>query len=196
MPRPAKTVEIIKLEKKSHRTKKELAVRKQGEEALLSKKSMKMRLEVKNSPIAKKEFTRINNLYKAMNKNDAIYESALNRYCIIYAECIDLENKKNKLDSELEELQADKEKLLENNNMYLSEYYDLKNKIRNSFIALDRQLQSKRKMLLDLEKELAMTIAAAVRIIPKTPEKQENPLSRIMQQVHENVYQNVFPKMT
>ena len=35
---------------------------------------------------------------------------------------------------------------------------------------LDKQLQPKRKMLLDIEKENIMTIASALRVIPKKPE--------------------------
>ena len=191
MPRPSKTAAIIKAEKKSHRTKKEITIRESGEQSLLSKKAMKMRPEVRQNPVAKKEYTRINAILKSIEKNDAIYEAAVNRYCIIYAECISLENEKHKLDKELDELVNDKERLLEDNNMYLSEYYDMKNKIRNTFIGLDRLLQAKRKMLLDLEKELAMTIAAALRVIPKNPEKDDNPLLKIMERVHANVYQSI-----
>ena len=40
-------------------------------------------------------------------------------------------------------------------------------KMQASLVNMDRDLQSKRKMLLDMEKENIMTIASALRSIPK-----------------------------
>lgn len=48
MPTPPKTADIIRLEKKSHRTKKELRQREQGEKALLTGITLKERQEVKD----------------------------------------------------------------------------------------------------------------------------------------------------
>jgi hypothetical protein len=48
--------------------------------------------------------------------------------------------------------------------------------MQNSIISLDRQIQSKRKMLFDIERDNAMTIAAALRNIPKKAEKNQNAL--------------------
>jgi hypothetical protein len=42
--------------------------------------------------------------------------------------------------------------------------------------AADRQIQVKRKMLFDIERENIMTIAAALRSIPKKEVKDSNPL--------------------
>lgn len=42
--------------------------------------------------------------------------------------------------------------------------------LTKSMIEIDRQIQQKRKMLLDIEKENVMTIASALRVIPKKPE--------------------------
>jgi predicted transcriptional regulator len=53
-------------------------------------------------------------------------------------------------------------------------------KIYGSIIALDKQIQTKRKMLLDIEKENIMTIAAALRSIPKKPEDKTNPLKEAL----------------
>jgi hypothetical protein len=47
-------------------------------------------------------------------------------------------------------------------------------------IALDKQIQTKRKMLLDIEKENIMTIAAALRSIPKKTDEKENPLLKAL----------------
>lgn len=55
--------------------------------------------------------------------------------------------------------------------MSLSSYYKMKNNMQNTIIGLDKQIQSKRKMILDIEKENIMTIASALRSIPKKDEK-------------------------
>ena len=47
--------------------------------------------------------------------------------------------------------------------------------------AIDKQIASKRKMLLDIEKENVMTIASALRSIPKKEDKaSENPLLKVL----------------
>ena len=48
--------------------------------------------------------------------------------------------------------------------------------MQKNLISLDKQVQTKRKMLLDIEKENIMTIASALRSVPKKTEKKENPL--------------------
>jgi hypothetical protein len=60
--------------------------------------------------------------------------------------------------------------------MTSSTYYKLKNNMQGSIIGLDKQIQSKRKMILDIEKENIMTIAAALRSIPKKEDKANNRL--------------------
>ena len=49
-------------------------------------------------------------------------------------------------------------------------------KITNAINNIDKIIQSKRKMLLDIEKENIMTIAAALRSIPKNEEKKSSAL--------------------
>lgn len=172
MPTPPKPFSVLKSEGKSHRTKKELKLREQGEKALSTGTALKARSEVKKNKIANKEFKRINELLKKIEKNDAIYEAVINRYCLIYAECIDFEDKKNKLYELVEKLEKQFEESVE----YL-EKEDLAKETRKfarsiseilgAIVELDKQLQPKRKMLLDIEKENVMTIASALRVIPK-----------------------------
>lgn len=177
MPTPPKPFKVLQNEKKSHRTKAELNQRKQGEEALSSRVAMKVRSEVKNNQIAYKEFKRINLLLKNIQKNDAIYELVINRYCMIVAECADMEVKRENIYEQATRLEEKLEELGMN-----ASFDDLKSVtnalsyIYGSMIALDKQIQSKRKMLLDIEKENVMTIAAALRSIPKSPENKKNPL--------------------
>ena len=52
--------------------------------------------------------------------------------------------------------------------------------MQKNLVSLDRQVQSKRKMLSDIEKENIMTIAASLRSVPKKPEKKVNPLKEAL----------------
>ncbi|WP_312373000.1 P27 family phage terminase small subunit [Lachnoclostridium sp.] len=174
MPTPAKPYIALVSEKKSHRTKEELNLRKQGEEALSTGVAMKERHEVKNNPIAHKEFLRLNKLLKEISKNDAINEAVINRYCLIYAECHDFEEKRESFYKDLQELTSNKGELIDSEEISLSTYYKMKHNMQTTIINLDKQVQSKRKMLLDIEKENIMTIAAALRCIPKKVEDEKD----------------------
>lgn len=175
MPTPPKPFSVLKSEGKSHRTKKELKLREQGEKALSTGTALKARSEVKKNKIANKEFKRINELLKKIEKNDAIYEAVINRYCLIYSECIEFKDKKVELYKLIDTLKEQ----FELSKKYL-EYKELAKETRKfarsiseilgAIVELDKQLQPKRKMLLDIEKENIMTIAGALRVIPKKPE--------------------------
>ena len=56
MPTAPKSADIIRMEGKSHRTKKELRQREQAEKALLTGIPLKERQEVKDNEIAHKEW--------------------------------------------------------------------------------------------------------------------------------------------
>ena len=176
MPRPAKALSVINFENRSHRTKKEKALREQGEKSLLTSRPMKPRPQTMDNETAYKEFLRIEELYDSIGKNDAMYESSVNMYCMIYAECIELEYQKAHVLDELAELENDKDRLVGGDGISLLEYYQLKEKIAGNIQRLDRNLMIKRKMLFDMDKEGGMTLASALRIIPKQAEKEENPL--------------------
>ena len=176
MPTPPKPFSVLKSEKKSHRTKAELKQRQQGEAALSTGVALKERPEVKRNPIAHKEFKRINDLLKNIGKNDAIYEVIINRYCLLYAECFDFELKRESFYNDLVEFTNDKDRLIESEEISISTYYKMKYNMQTTIIDIDKQVQAKRKMLFDLEKENIMTIAAALRSIPKKEEKTSNKL--------------------
>jgi hypothetical protein len=169
MPTPPKPAKLIAIEGKSHRTKKELREREKAEAALLTGKTLKETEEVKNNKIAHKEFLRIRKLLQRIEKNDDLYGSTINRYCLLLAECTEFEEKRETIFSRQKELEERKD------DMEFSEYINLQNDLVKSMLALDKQVQSKRKMLLDIEKENVMTIAASLRSIPKKTEK-KNPL--------------------
>jgi len=178
MPAPPKPFMVLKNEKKSHRTKAELKQREQGEKALATGTALRERPEVRNNSVAHKEFLRLNKLLKGIEKNDAIYEPVINRYCMLQAECKDFEEKRESFYRDIEELTNDRETFADNED--LSSYYKLKNNMQSQIVALDKQVQAKRKMLLDIEKENIMTIAAALRSIPKKTDKEENPLLKAL----------------
>ena len=168
MPTPTKPVNIIEMEGKSHRTKKEIRQRKQAEESLLTGKKIKESEEVKNNEVAHKEFLRVKNLLEAIEKNDDLYGKIINRYCILLAECTEFEEKREKLydrSMELEEHFDDFE---------YPDYIKMQMELSKQIISYDRQIQAKRKMLFDIEKENIMTIASSLRSIPKKTEKKKN----------------------
>lgn len=169
MSRPPKAVAVLELENRSHRTKAELQTRKAAEAKLVSGKKLRERKEVRDDPIAHLEFRRVVKLLEAIEKNDAIYEPVINRYCILQSECSEFEQKREMFSRNLEAL-------IEDVSIEPQEKYRLQSKMQKNIIDIDKQVQTKRRMLLDIEKECCMTIAAALRNIAKIPEKKENAL--------------------
>ena len=182
MARPSKPSVVIKNEHKSHRTKAEMLAREEGEKALLSGKQMKERQEVKDNVVAHKEFLRVNNLMVLLEKNDALYEPIINRYCEIQGELSDLVTRRNMLYGTIDMINETYENLkesLEDDEEKIAMLFGFTNnltKLVSSVIRIDKDIKDKRKQLFDIEKECCMTIAAALRTVPKTPEKKVNPL--------------------
>jgi hypothetical protein len=75
---------------------------------------------------------------------------------------------KDKLLKDFEQLEEGKY------DMEFTEYLRNKTELYKQLMACDKKVMDKRKMMLDIEKENIMTIASALRSIPKKPvEKQE-----------------------
>lgn len=187
MPTPPKPFKVLTTEKKSHRTKAELKMREEGEKSLSTEIELKERKEVKKNKVAHQEFKRIQKLLKKIEKNDAIYEAVINRYCLLQAECTDLEERREEFYNLVFELKEEMKKVTDDMEddtekaTTILEYSKTIAKIMNSMNAIDKQIQSKRKMLLDIEKENIMTIASALRCIPKKEEnKADNPLLKVL----------------
>ena len=191
MPTPTKPFKVLSTEKKSHRTKAELKKREEGEQSLSTDIKLKERKEIKQNKIAHKEFKRIEKLLKNIDKNDAIYEAVINRYCLLQAECYDLEERREECYKLIFELREEQNKLIKElkdredcttNELidYKLEYAKSIAKMMSPMLAIDKQISSKRKMLLDIEKENVMTIASALRSIPKKQEKEDNPLLKVL----------------
>lgn len=170
MPTPPKPAKIIELEGKSHRTKKEIRARKEAEASLLTGERLKESKEVKENPKAHKEFLRIKKLLESIEKNDDLYGRVINRYCLLLAECTEFEEKREKMEETAEKLEEHA------SDMEYEDYCRLKIDLSKQLIAFDKQVQAKRKMLFDIEKENIMTIAASLRSVPKKAEEKKNPL--------------------
>lgn len=182
MARPSKPYMVITNEKKSHRTKAELAMRKKGEESLLSGIKIKESPEVRNNDEAHKEYRRIKRLLVAIEKDDELYGAVINRYCLLTNEIKGLQNDRVYYTEMIREMREDlheqKDKL-ENPVEYIELLADVGRsleKITASINSIDKIIQQKRKMLLDIEKESAMTISAALRTVPKQKEEKNSAL--------------------
>lgn len=187
MPRPAKTANALK----GHRTKAEIELRKTAEKQLLTGSAIEERKEIKKNKSAHKEFGRVLELFKIIDKNDGLYSAIINRYALLYAECIEFEKLKEEYDKAIIELSQDKERIVDDfvcddkkDTISLAQYYRLKANFSKTIISLDAAIMSKRKMMFDIEKENLMTVASALRSIPKTPAPtEENPLLKALQDV-------------
>lgn len=174
MARPAKPAAVLEAEGKSHRTKAEMEKRRKEEAAFATGEPLKEKPETKKNIVAHKEFLRVTKLLTEIGKCDALYENIINRYCMIYAETRDFEEKRERFYQDLWQMEEDfaAGKFGEET----SAYYKLKCKMQGNILALDKQVQAKRKMLMEIEKENIMTVSSVMRNIPKTEEKEENPL--------------------
>lgn len=174
MPTPSKPVNVIRMEGKSHRTKRELIERERAENQLLTGKIIREQNEVKVNELAHKEFQRLRKLLKSVGKDDDLYGATINRYCLLQAECIEFQEKREQFYKQIEELEKDRCTFEESDD--IGTYYKIQMNMQKNLLALDKQVQAKRKMLLDIEKENIMTIASSLRSIPKKAENKKNPL--------------------
>ena len=162
MPTPRKPVKMMS----KHLDKETKQLREEAEESLLSGERWREYPEVKNNATAHRFFKRITELYSRIEKDDALTEPIINRYCTIQAECYDFEKKR-------EMFQGNLESVIDSNELDAQEKYKLEADMQKSIIGVDNALMSKRRMLLDIEKETLMTLKAQLSSIPK--KKEEKP---------------------
>lgn len=180
MPTPPKPFSVIASEKKSHRTKKELEARQKAEESLATGVRMKVRQDVKQNEIAYKEYKRISKLLRNISKDDDLFGACINRYCQLYAECKDFEEKREVFYQRAKNLEERESELVDRGDMSCGEYYGLLAEMQKQVVAIDKQIQAKRKMMFDYEKENLMTVAAGLRSIPKKEAASEDPLKELL----------------
>ena len=186
MARPSKPVSVIKSEKVAHRTNSELKAREQAEKAMLSGDLISEFYEVKSNRKAHIEFQRVIMVLDKIEKNDKMYETIVNRYCMLLAECYELnklrtdtskavkEMKKQFSERVLSEIDADKKA------DYALSFADKMYKLSGLLLKYDSEIDKKRSMMLAIEKEMGMTMAAMLRTIPKKEEKKESAWSKVL----------------
>ena len=155
MARPSKSSAVLASEKKSHRTKSELRQRELAEKAALTGLSIRESPDVRGDAIAHEEFIRVTELLSAVDKNDALYESVINEYCLYKSDIVRYGQMRRDIEQDTEMNSAARYKLI---------------------LELDRQSEAYRKKRFDIEKENGFTIASAMRAIPKKAETKRNPI--------------------
>lgn len=180
MPTPKKSAEVLKLQKTAHMTKKQLAERKKTEKAALTGKNLKESPQVKANELAHKEFLRMRSLLEEIKKNDDIYRNVVNRYCMLHAECLEFVEKRENIYKQLQEFCEDKPKLLSEEELTWKEAYRIEVEMQSNMISMDKQIQTKRKMMLDIEKENGWTVKASIQTIPPKQESRSNPLKEAL----------------
>lgn len=152
---------------KGHRSKKEIAQRENAEAQLLTGEKMKPWDETKGNAIAYKYWKRLCPLFASIEKDDALMEPVLNRYCAILAECEQSQTE----EKQLREMQVD----LDNHksemelDAYLTHYLSISRQIAT----VQSKLDGKRRMLLAIEKDNLMTLVSQMRSIPKKVEEKK-----------------------
>ena len=165
--RPPKSHLQLVNEKKSHRTKDELETRKKAEAALLTGTPLREWPDVRANPVAHKEFARLRKLLRAIQKDDALQEGVFNRYCLLLAECKELETMRAGILDNIKDLA----KMHEAGEIETLPYLEERGRQQGFYMALDKKIMDKRTMMLAIEKENIMTIASVLRSIPKKPDE-------------------------
>lgn len=180
MPTPTKPAAMMGGGGRSHLSKAALKARSRAEADTLTGSVMAEDERTKKDPVAHRQFLRLKKLLTSIGKNDAIYETGINRYCILYSECADLETDRSRLAREMDTLESAKE----SGSLEYEDYAKYRMKLFDQKMALERAITSKRKALFDLERESLMTVASALRSIPKKPDDDafDDPMSALLKQ--------------
>ena len=177
MPTPPKPVSVLRAEKKSHRTKAELAKRQAGEDGLLTGKKLKEDALVKQNPHAHKEFIRMKALLKGIDKADDLYGATINRYCMLRAEELELLAKLQRLDQQINVIY---DRLDDYEDDDFRDVAASLASLEKTYAALEWSVKTKGKMQSESEKEKGRTSASAVRSIPKKVDEDADPLKEIL----------------
>ena len=169
MSRPSKAAGA----RTGHMTKAEETARAAAERAMLTGKPLEEQPQVAASEAAHREFLRVHPILAALGKDDALYENVINRYCLLRAECEEFERLRAEFLQNLGALQQDPR-------LDAAERYKIQAQMQKAVLDADNRVQAKRKMMFDIEKECAMTVASALRSVPKTAAQPKNPLMELI----------------
>lgn len=157
MPTPSIPLHLVK----GHINKVDREARIKGEKALVTGVEMHLWSETKLNKVAAKHYTRLKELFGKIGKDDALVENTLNRYCMLLAEESEFEAENMRL-HRLSETLDDKQ-----GEMEFTDYITHAINITKAIQANAKQMLSVRRLLLAIERENLMTIAAQMRSIPK-----------------------------
>jgi hypothetical protein len=170
MPTPSKPIALIKQEGNRRRlSKKAIEHREKMENQLFTGVELKASEEVLNNTEAYKEFKRLKPLLKAINKDDELIGYIINQHCLLVSECFDLTTQRKTF---LDNLEKFEDRIIDEE-ITFTDKMKIKMGIQKQILDCDKALMNKRKMLFDIAKENIMTIAGALRSIPKKPQEDE-----------------------
>lgn len=144
----AKSIHLIDSKR---RGRKENKAREEAEENLYSGIPIMEWKEVKEDAEAHKEFLRVKKVFKSIGKDDGLFETTINTYCLLLSECKEMQNN----------IRTMKQWVNEAVNMAI------KMEISKHMLQVEKLLQLKRNHLFTIQKENMMTLAGALRAIPK-----------------------------
>lgn len=173
MPTPSKPISVIKQEGNVRRlSKKAIEHRERLESQLMTGIELKENEEVASNEIAHKEFLRLKALLKNINKDDDLTGHVINTHCLLVAECNDIQKLKETYINNLDEFES----RCIDEDITFTDKMKIKMNLQKQILDCDKLLMQKRKLLFDIGKENILTIASALRSIPKKPVEQVDPL--------------------
>lgn len=175
--RAPKTVKVLQMEGKSHRTKRELAIRQHMEADNATGYPIREEAKVRQDPVAHREFRRVMRLMKALEKNDDLFGAEINLYCQLKGEIEQEEQTRDKWLEAIRNLEAQARMLDEPKDVMEA------NKIVMGMMTGVRQCENriaqKRRLRMDIEKRNMMDIASSLRGVTRAQDK-PNPLKEAL----------------
>lgn len=148
---------------KKHMTIAEKKARMRSEAELLTGSAIQEWPEVRENKTAHKRFFKTKNLLASIGKDDALLEPIINRYCLMLAECDEMEKMCIGIKADMAEL------IKPTGDMDFLSLLEQKQTLGGMYIKYDQAIQTKRKMLLDIERENGMTLLSQIRSTIKKP---------------------------
>lgn len=170
MARPSKPVIVLEMEGRSHRTKEELKTRQAGEAQTLSGLRLSERPEVKTDAAAHREFLRLKSCWARWKRTTRHTPESSTDTVRFTRNVFSLSERRERFELGIEELREGYGR----GEIEAGQYYKLLRDMQKNINAVDKIADSKRQMLLAIEKECCLTVAAALRAVPKKPSEKEN----------------------
>ncbi|WP_025692638.1 hypothetical protein [Paenibacillus zanthoxyli] len=152
--RPSKPTQLIKLEGKSHRTKRELEHREKAEKSLYTGTTFKESPAVKGDPEAHRVFLWLKKLYKKIQYVDGLDEQVINRYCMLVSQEQALAKMMDRMRMDIDEVEEAEDRI----------------RIYESIAGVTDKVMKTREMLMKLEDRLFLNPTGRIKAIPKQPE--------------------------